>query len=139
MGESSSHIRLVEQLSSWILCNLLGGDHGCMMIDHPSGNITTRPPKIGGFVPDIYVHHGANNSLIIGEAKTGRDLETRHSLDQLDAFLGRCSQYENAMFILAVPWDMARLAEAIIRQLQNRSAGPGKHAVITKVLEKLSG
>ena len=139
MGESSSHIRLVEQLSSWILHQLLNGDDGYMMIDHPDSTMTARPPKIGGFIPDVYVPCATRSGLIIAEAKTGRDLETKHSLEQFNAFLGRCSEIEGAMFVLAVPWDMVRLAEAIIRQLVNRVDAEGAHKVTTKVLEKLSG
>jgi len=109
------------------------------MIDHPDSEAAARPPRIGGFIPDVYVPCAPGNRLIIAEAKTGRDLDTKHSLDQFDAFLGRCSQVENAMFVLAVPWDMVRLAEAIIRQTANRAGAVGAHNVTTKVLEKLSG
>ena len=136
MGESSSHIRLVDQLVSWILHQLLDGDDGYMMIDHPNSKANERPPKIGGFIPDVYVPSAAGKRLIIGEAKTGRDLERKHSLDQLVAFLRVCSQAENPVFVLAVPWDMVRLAQAIMIDLRNRA---GAHNVNTNVLEKLSG
>ena len=137
MGESASHIRLVEQMSAWILRNHLNDDHGYMLIDHPSSSPTARPPKIAGFVPDIYVPRARSHGIIIAEAKTARDLETRHTLNQIEAFLGRCTQAEEAILILAVPWDMVRLGEAIIRQI--RKGLKDENRVTTKVLEKLSG
>ena len=136
MAESAAHIRLVDQLQYWISELLLDGDSGCMLVDSPDNTVSSRPPKIRGFVPDAYVSCGPGDVLVIGEAKTARDLVRKHSLDQIAAFLQTCSESENSYFILAVPWDQARLAQSLVKKLK---VDTGTRGVRSEVLEKLGG
>ncbi len=136
MGESLTHIRLVDALSLWIVETYLDGDSGYIMVDGPNSSRNDRPPKIGGFVPDVFVPNGPGGRLIIGEAKTTQDLERKHSLEQIETFLHRCGQVQNSCFLLAVPWHTVRLAESIVRQLRVRA---GAENVSTEVLKKLAG
>ena len=85
-------------------------------------------------MPDAYVPCGPGNLLVIGEAKTAGDLERKHSLEQIAAFLETCSESENSYFILAVPWDQVRLAQSLVKKLKIDTATSG---VRSKVLEKL--
>ncbi|HLB73770.1 MAG TPA: hypothetical protein VJJ98_07110 [Sedimentisphaerales bacterium] len=134
MGESATHIKLVEELSSWISVELLYGDSGPMLIDHPNSNKEERPPKIEGFIPDVCIPNGPGNIFIIGEAKTAQDLEKNHSIAQIRGFLRRCSQTPESIFVLAVPWHMTRLGKNMLRYLKDRI---GADNVRTEVLERL--
>ncbi len=134
MSESATHIKLVQELSSWITVKLLNGDSGLMLIDHPTSNKKARPPIIEGFIPDVYIPNAPGNLFIIGEAKTAKDLENNHSIAQITVFLRRCSQTSDSILVLAVPWYMARLGRNMLRYLKDRI---GADNVRTKVLERL--
>ena len=134
MAESSNHILLVNHLKSWVIEKFLDGDEGKIFVDHPDSNSCQRPPIMNGFIPDIYVPSGPYGLMIIGEAKTARDLERKHSQNQFEQFLNKCAEVNNSLFIIAVPWYSVRLAESILKYLKNKSnAG----MVTTEVLEKL--
>ena len=134
MSETVAHLGLVKQLASWIIANLLGNDSGYIYIDSPDSSAQKKPTKVGGFVPDVLVPIGPGSIFVIGEAKTAQDLERKHSLQQLEAFLKECSRYENAFFVLAVPWDIVRFSRSMMREMQ-KSCGAEK--VRVEVLEKL--
>ena len=46
-----------------------------------------RPPRIEGYVPDVFVTDVPTTTTLIGEAKTQQDIETDHSRRQIFAFL----------------------------------------------------
>ncbi len=135
MSESATHIKLVEELSSWISAKFLNGDSGLMLIDHPNSNKKERPPTIEGFIPDVYIPNAPGTLVIIGEAKTAKDLENNHSIAQIGAFLHRCSQTSDSILVLAVPWHMTRLGKNMLRYLKYRV---GADNVRTEVLERLT-
>jgi hypothetical protein len=62
-----------------------------------------RPPRIGGYTPDVYATDVPTTRTVVGEAKTQLDLETEHSRRQITAFLGHLSRTPGGTFILAVP------------------------------------
>lgn len=105
------------------------------MADLPDRTAKSKPPNINNFVPDVYVSLTSNHQLIIGEAKTSRDVDSKHTKKQVKAFLQKCAEYESSLFVLAVPWDMVRLTKAIVKNLQNEV---GAQNVEVIVLEKLA-
>ena len=121
MPESLSHISLVQSLVRWVGDNLMGGNRGLILVDSPDATAKQKPPRIGGFVPDLYVPDGLGSRMVIGEAKTARDLEREHSLEQIKAFLLECSHHGGSVFVMAVPWYQTRLTRAIIREIQRRT------------------
>lgn len=136
MAESEYHIRLVEALAGWISGEFLKGDTGCLFVDSPSSPAECKPPNINGFIPDVYIPYDFAKVLVIGEAKTSGDLETSHTQKQIEVFLTKCAYYEGSTFVLAVPWDMVRLAVATVNEVK---ALVGAVRVRTVVLEKLAG
>jgi len=136
MGESALHMLLVQYLAQWIADSILGVDFAAILIDAPDRSAKNKPPVIFGFVPDVYVMRVVNNRVIIGEAKTARDVEVEHSIEQYKAFLRKCAESEDSLFVLAVPWDMVRLAKSILSRLKREL---GVEKVETKVLERLPG
>lgn len=135
MGESHGHIQLVEGLVTWIAKNYLNGDLGYLLIDHPKSIACNKPPKIYGYVPDVFIASAPSNRTIVGEAKTTLDIERPHSTAQIKAFLQYCSTHENAIFVFAVPWHMSRFAKNLLRKLQQQT---NTSMVATKVIEGLS-
>jgi len=114
MAESDTHKCLVSALVERIALDFFFGDKGSILVDSSSSSRECKPPSIEGFVPDVYAKGFGGGFTVVGEAKTAGDIECRHSSDQFRAFLQHCSQRNNAVFIVAVPWHMTRFAKALI-------------------------
>ncbi len=136
MSESTTHVLLVERMAKWVADELLSGNSTDILIDSSSSRHTDRPPTIEGHVPDLYVNERSYGLLIVGEAKSPSDLESPRSERQIQAFLEYCSLYENALFILAVPWHMTISARCLLEMLKRKA---GLHTVLSKVLDRLPG
>jgi hypothetical protein len=134
VGESRSHLVLVEQLISWVSHNFLNGDDGLILVDSPDSN--GKPPRIGEFTPDAFVPNAGTHGSILGEAKTADDLENLHTHTQLTAFLRFCQENPTSRLVLAVPWQHVRFARNLIRLLQKKSM---TESVNVTVLENLRG
>jgi hypothetical protein len=114
LAESSQHTALVK-----VIINYIGREHADMtglgiMNDLSSPLGAEKPSRIEGFVPDVYAFDAPLTTTIIGEAKTHADLETEHSKRQIAAFLSFLERQPSGIFILAVPWQLKRRAEAIV-------------------------
>ncbi len=118
MAESAAHVTLVEDLVAWVTKTYLNGDKGFLLIDHPTMNVSSKPPKINGYVPDVFTATAPNGLTVIGEAKTIGDVERPHSVEQIRAFLKYGSTCGNSVFVFAVPWPMSRFARALTKRLQ---------------------
>jgi hypothetical protein len=136
MAESNTHIRLVTALVSWIAAEYFCGQRGALLIDSPDSTVIAKPIEIGGFVPDVLGHGLPGGAIVIGEAKTARDVENQHTRRQLEAFLRYCAVIPGSLFVFAVPWHMTRYAQALLKQVGQAS---GCARVSTVVLEQLEG
>ncbi|WP_072377295.1 hypothetical protein [Hyphomicrobium sp. NDB2Meth4] len=116
-GESFQHVSLVERL-----IDVIGARHKTvgsflMLADHHSYG-ADRPPKIGGYTPDVFASDLPETFHVLGEAKTPEDLESDRSARQIAAFLEHLSLRPSSQFYLAVPWICLPRAQGIIRSLQ---------------------
>jgi hypothetical protein len=114
LAESSQHTALVKIIVSYIgreHANLLGLG---LLNDLSSPIGAEKPNRIEGFVPDVCAFDAPLTTMIIGEAKTHADLETAHSKRQIAAFLTHLQYQPSGIFILAVPWQIKRRAEALV-------------------------
>lgn len=136
MTESAFHSRLVHELSAWIANHFFAGDFGYLLTDLPSNQSSKKPPLIRGFVPDVYVPCPPATRIVIGEAKTPGDLETRRTRKQLQAFLAECNQHEDAFFVLAVPWYLVGLGRALVNELKIEFR---TSSISTTVVDQLPG
>ena len=134
MPETRQHIQLVRVMLEYVCSNYLDGDKSFLLIDSSAFPHQGRPPNIGGFIPDLYARHPRTKNLIVGEAKSIQDFETKHTLAQLTEFLNYCERFSGAVFVLAVPWVIQRNAESLVRVLTSRH---GLKHVDTVVLEQL--
>jgi hypothetical protein len=73
-----------------------------------------KPPRINGFVPDVFAEDAPRTAVVIGEAKTVQDLQTNHSRLQIAAFLRFLAAQQNGVFVLAVPWPAIATAQVIV-------------------------
>jgi len=103
MPESSQHLRLVEALVSYIEVRYEPLKSLIIFCDLPSTVGGDRPPRCGGFAPDVYATDAPATVTVIGEAKTAEDLVTEHSRQQVQAFLEYLTYQKSGVFILAVP------------------------------------
>lgn len=135
MGESGSHRKLLLALAEWTrrYCESLGGNYS-VCIDHLADDRIPKPPLIVSSVPDVYAKSLASSNFIIGEAETATGLLGKHTDKQISDFIHYCSNYDEALFVLAVPWDMALRAKSIIKQTKIES---NLEQVQTIVLEQL--
>lgn len=131
--ETTVHDRLVLLMEEWVCANVLYGERGGLQCDLPGRG---APPRIANNVPDLYVAACADIPLVVGEAKTAIDIETKRSQEQIAAFLKHCDRVKPSIFVLAVPWYRIAYARNLLRRLCN------KHkltAVRTLVVENLPG
>lgn len=117
MSESSTHRCLVAALIRFVTTMYLHGEERAVLVDSATPGAFQRPPSINGCVPDVYVPRALGGRLIVGEAKTKNDLESRHTFAQLEALLSGCLSHDGGLFILAVPWDAIALARHLLRDL----------------------
>ena len=88
-------------------------------------------------MPDAYVALNELGGVVIGEAKSLKDLENSHTTAQVTAFLRRCGMVEGSVFILAVPWPVERLARALLTSLQAKEGLSGVDAVVLSEIDGL--
>jgi hypothetical protein len=113
---------------------MLDGDGGAVLVDLPDSCGQARPPRIGGYTPDLFCQPCGRYETLIGEAKTAHDLERNHTEQQLDAFLRYCALFEFSLMVMAVPWDNVPLARWLLRDAQRRC---GAEHVATHVMKML--
>jgi hypothetical protein len=136
MPESTTHIVLVEHLLEWTRHNHSNSADAIVFVDLPSMIGTDKPPTIGGYNPDLYCKQERGQYVVIGEAKSAGDIETRHSREQLKAYLTHLKQYSNGVLVIAVPWHTVGQARSLIRMLQRLT---DTLHVRTEFIEKLPG
>lgn len=133
MSESHYHIDLVYSLKKWINDQYQDND-SIVLLDLPDYDVNNKPFLISGYRPDAYAKIFNGKIIIIGEAKTARDLESKRSEKQLIAFLEFCSKTSNSKFVLAVPWDIKRFAISFIKDMKIQN---GYNAVDAVVIDNI--
>lgn len=116
-GESSRHTRLVERLIAVVTSRHPVPNGMLLLADHYTFG-ADRPPRIEGFMPDVFASDVPETFRILGEAKTPADLESERSLRQIAVFLDHLALRQSATFYLAVPWHLVPRARGIIRSLR---------------------
>lgn len=136
MAESSAHQILVERLVQWMQRNISNSDSTVVLVDSPTTAAGNRPPAIGGYNPDVFCRPISGEHVLIGEAKTARDIENKHSRDQFRAFLVYLKQCQSGTLVVAVPWHAVGQVMSLIRFLQRET---DTMVVKTVFLDKLPG
>ena len=74
------------------------------------------PPNINGFRPDVYGSRKTfADAVVVAEAKTDRDLDNRHTYNQIVCFITYLEQKGNGLFVLSVTGCAADHAKTLMR------------------------
>jgi hypothetical protein len=124
-GESVRHVRLVEKLIQNVEAHHQSPRGLMVFADHHrfGGN---RPPRIGGFTPDLYAHDLPATFRVVGEAKTPDDLISDRSSMQLRAFLDHLALHPGGVLYLAVPFFSVARANLVLHTIRT-----AEHASVT--------
>lgn len=118
MAESAVHASLVMALIAYA-DTALGGLANLSVRDDAVRPLRgERPPRVNGYVPDLYATNVPTTATLIGEAKTKADLENEHSRKQINAFLAYLAQTPNGIFVLSVPLPAAMAARRLLIELK---------------------
>lgn len=134
MPESIAHFTLVRHLVSWIERESGWHKRAALLVALPELASSGSPPRVGGYVPDVFLKDEHSGIALIGEAKTAEDIEKQHSRDQYLAFMRFLAAYQEHLFLLAVPWSCVIQTRSLIAALQRRNQLQG---VRTLVLDRL--
>ena len=117
MSETSEHKNLVEMMAR----RLKAIDTDLRVaVDLPDSIDFNRPPKISGFIPDVYAFNEITQACYICEAKvlkkqkSGWEIDNR-SLSQIAAFIDHINQSPQGLFILGVYGNPSMRAKSILR------------------------
>jgi len=136
MGESKTHALLRGAIVRWLEEQFGQSEAAAALIDDPDSFPSCFPPSIEGFTPDVFFRQTIRGISIIGEAKTSRDLETKHSREQFAGYFKYLSSHPGSILVVAVPWHTANQAKSLLWYIQKRC---NARDVSIVVLEKLPG
>ena len=136
MPESAAHQFLVQQLVRWISINCLDSKNSVLLVDEPTRTAIDKPPNLSGYTPDVYWKSLDGSRVIVGEAKSAYDVESRHSRRQYESFLLHLSRANSGTLLIAVPWHVVNQAKSLVRVIQR---GSGFANVQTVFLDQLPG
>lgn len=124
MAESEVHLDLVRLILEHARRRFETHRGVAIYSDLPTSTNQTRPSRINGFVPDVFITDVPTTWMFIGEAKTTADLLLPHSIAQLRAFLD-VLQYHRGVLMLAVPWSSEVTARQLVESIMKRDGITG--------------
>ncbi len=130
MAESLKHSYLVSCIYKYVTAKVPPEEVVLVLADLPTSK--DKPPRNrDGFCPDVeYYHHGL---LIIGDAKTSSDLESKHSKRQIDSYIKECEESEcQSLLVIGVPFADSQRACSVISAAQHRLGTSVPYAVINE-------
>ncbi len=137
MPESLNHTQLLARLLRYVQHTFEADDNAVILHDLPSAIGCEKPPMIDGFRPDLYASNGSLQTVIIGEAKTSKDLETAHSWEQYRAYARHLATCAHPTFILAVPWALRVRAKTLMRLASEEAGASGIVRVVIDDIQEL--
>jgi len=119
MTLSSLHQDLIGCISMW--CKNYASAKDFLVFEESVGESARElPPAIDNYRPDVAWLRSTGAYEFIGEAKTANDLKSKHTRNQLTAFLSRLDAQNSGELILAVPWGHEAYATSMMRHLQTK-------------------
>ena len=133
MGESAEHMNFVNRLYDTAKEIIPNNFHVFIYTDRPDS--VEKPPRTReNFVPDLYYCH--NGLLIIGEAKTAKDVDREHSISQYESYYNEAKNFKGkAILLFAVPWFTKGTVKNIIRRLNRMNNCEIEARFITEIGE----
>ena len=102
MPESIEHMKFVDRLINEAKKIVPHNFHVFIFVDKPDFRQVTYQTK-DNFVPDLYYNY--NGLLIIGEAKSSKDVSRFHSISQYESYYQEALNFSGRSILLfAIPW-----------------------------------
>jgi hypothetical protein len=130
MPESATHADLVQAIVAYAARTLGPLSAIAVREDAVRPLRGERPPRIGGYTPDVHATDVPTTTTLIGEAKTKQDLETEHSRRQISAFLKYLAVTPHGIFVLAVPLAAGASARRLLAELQAPFSGSSTSIIV---------
>lgn len=134
MGETEEHLQLVRRTVQYVEWRLRAYPAVAIFTDLPTTPRDGKPPRVGGFVPDVFATDVPTTFNVIGEAKTETDLEQPHTVLQLTAFLEHL-RLLGGILVVAVPWQARAAARRLVQELTSSLSA---QQVETVVIDEMS-
>jgi hypothetical protein len=115
MSESADHVRLVDRIVIWLNEHYCNKPTLCIFRDGDFVGLTSRPPIVNQFVPDVFAEDTPPTITAIGEAKIATDIESKRSQIQLRAFIEFLSIRPKPQLIVAAPPVALNTARRIVQ------------------------
>lgn len=133
MSESKEHRELVSLIIDYAKTLLSVDDYSLMCID--SGDRIGSCLLNYSYIPDLlYCYKGV---MIIGEAKTSKDFDRKHSFDQYEAYIDECINFcGKSYLIMAVPWTEMISAKNYLKKIKKNKKTDFKIIVINNYGKK---
>lgn len=130
MAESDKHLALVDVIIGHVETRYSNLTSLLVLNDKPGTPRAGKPPRLGGFVPDVYAADVPTTTVIVGEAKTARDLENDHTDRQLRAFIEHLKYTAHGSLLLAVPWRALAAARSLVTVARRTAAAHNVYVVL---------
>jgi hypothetical protein len=130
MPESVIHARLVKAIITYAERELGSLINISVREDGVQPMRGERPPRVAGYVPDVFVTDVPTTTTLIGEAKTQQDLESEHSRRQISAFLSYLAKTPRGVFALSVPLAAGATARRLLAELNTPFASAATRTVV---------
>ena len=130
MPESAVHADLVQAIVRYAEHRFGGLANIAVLEDAVRPVRGERPPKVEGYVPDVFITDVPTTTTLIGEAKPQQDVESDHSRRQITAFLSYLSKTPNGIFVLSVPLAAGATARRMLSQVNRLFPAVGTETVV---------
>ena len=121
MPESAQHADLVLRIIAWVR-EMYGEDRGLsILVDSVASSAPYRPSQIEGYWPDVEARIVPSSFILLGEAKSYRDVFEVHTERQLTAYLSFLSAHPESVFVFAVPLAALGRGRSLVRRVQKRT------------------
>jgi hypothetical protein len=135
--ESLNHSDLLNRLHKYVGYTFDQDRNLIILHDLPGSIGSEKPPMIESFRPDLYASKGVLQTVIIGEAKTMKDLETAHSREQYRAYARHLAACAHGTLILAVPWQLRVRAKTLMRLAVEEAGAPAIAQIVLDDIQEL--
>lgn len=117
MSEGELHGRLVRELCRYML-SVGPADQLIVAADSQVGEGWLRPPAVSAFRPDVFIRRRDNDWIWLGEAKSPRDLDTRHTRAQFASYIEYLASSKGGALYVAVPMQSSGEAYRVVRTVR---------------------
>lgn len=128
MTNSLAHENLVKKMTLWVEESFNASGKLFVYSDDDRAGPGNKPPVINNKIPDLYARDPNETTVIVGEAETTSSIRSRHAFSQIYAFMEYLHQFENSVFVLAVPFLSVPRGRSICRKA---AADAEKHGLPT--------